>query len=137
MSVCSLLKFSDNTALRHYRGATRTDCHGVSAEMNLVLMALKSFRLKIGSLRQEYNSPFGVFENDFGSVSGSRRFDQFSAQVGDFRNYRNAHSHKSYGLIKRVFEYFQFDTESYGHCDLANEGNLLLICFQLQKYFGD
>ena len=93
--------------------------------MNLALLALKSFRLKLGILREEYSSPFGEFANDFGSVSGPRRFNIFSAQVGDFHNHRNAHSHNSYGLIKRVFEYFQFDTESYGHCDLHNEGKVL------------
>ena len=97
------------------QGGTIYDTHLADTHCNLLGVFLKAFRLKCGFLRNNYSSPFGVFEFPLGSTSPTR-FSSLTVKLGEVRNIQRGHLYKTYDNLRTLFNYLGFD-EHYNHFD--------------------
>ena len=123
LSADEFLITVDDLHRRENQGGAVFDTAMGDPHTNILGCFIKAFRLKCGSIRNNYSSPFRVFELPLRSVS-STRFSSLTVHLGYVRNIQRGRISRTYDNLKILFDYLGFD-DHYNHFDfIANTRKL-------------
>ena len=117
MTADEFINVLDDLHREDNQGGTIFDTTFADAHSNLLGVFYKAFRLKCGSIRGTYSSPFRVFELPLGNDSPTR-FSSLTVRFGETRNIQRGRLDRTYDNLIILFNYLGFD-EHYYHFDIV------------------